>query len=480
MNPEIIVFTGDSGAGNTAEIDGGAPRQPVLSMDAAATRYEAIAVRDGLIVAVGDRADIEAFIAAEARAGSSPAVTRVGLGDWVLMPGINDSHLHAAWLGARWPSLIFGDSDGGGPSNPLCTTRHERRAAILRAGELLAAAGITSYTEPGIGPGEDEGETGCFGSEIVDIYRELSEEGLLRQRVTLLGLHGVLDGPSDRGTVTAGIAQQALEDEAGNAGVPNCFVRTGVKIFADLIPLTRNAWTAHEYTDGTNGGLLVEGANPAEREANLRAMISTAQQAGLQIGLHATGDLAIETALSELEAFDREEVRALAHTIIHGDLASADQVHRMASLGMWFNVQAGIAAATRDWMRSVLPDDIVDRAWPIADALESGNLVLSSDAPILGFDWREGIAQAEAILRAAGHVPDRHQLLRTYTAVPAMQDRADAWKGTIEVGKVADFVLLSGDPCLGDVRDIGIEATYLAGRRAWMRESETAAVDLPG
>jgi predicted amidohydrolase YtcJ len=477
VNPEILVFAGAPTCGAGPADSGDVPSGTILSMDAAGTRYEAIAVRGGLIIAAGDLAEVESAVAAAQEAAHALTVTCVELGDRVLMPGINDSHLHATWLGARWPSLLFGDDEHEAPRSPLCVSREERRTAILRANRLLAAVGITSYTEPGIGPGEDGGETGCFGSDVIEIYRELAEQEALMQRVTLLGLHGVLDGPSDVVTVSEGIARQAGEDDPTAAGSPNLFVRTGVKIFADLIPLSRNAWTSHEYIDGTHGGLLVEGADPAEQEANLRAMIRAAQFAGQQIGVHATGDRAIEAVLSELEQFDPDEVRALAHTIIHGDLATECQVRRMADLGIWFNVQSGIAAITRDWLRAVLPAEAVDRAWPIAEALESGNLVLSSDSPILGFDWREGIAHAEAVLRAAGHVPDRYQLLRAYTAVPAMQDRAASWKGTIEPGKAADLVLLSGDPSRGDVREVEVEATYLSGREVWARGAAAAALD---
>lgn len=464
-NPEITVFAGEHG------VLGASPQPDVLSMDATGTRYEAIAVCEGVIVAAGRADEVNAY-AADRQA----PVTRVDLDGHVLMPGINDSHLHAAWLGARWPALLFGEATS--PPDPLCTTRQQRREAILRAGELLAAAGITSCTEPGIGPGEDAGETGCFGSEVEEVYRELSAAGLLRQRVNLLGLHGILDGPSSLEDVSAGIAEQARAAGQAQAAagvgahqVPNDFVRTGIKIFADLIPATRQAWTSHPYDDGTHGGLLVSGADLDEQEANLRAMVRLAQQAGQQIGVHATGDRAIETVLDELETFAVDEVRALAHSIIHGDLATPGQVRRMAALGMWFNVQSGIAATTREWLRPVLPDAAVDAAWPIDAGLAAGNLVLSSDSPILDFDWRAGLADAEELLARSGTAPDRHRLLRTYTAIPAMQDRAQTWKGTIEVGKVADLVLLTGDPMHGDLRSLEVAATYLAGRPTFSREA---------
>ncbi|MBN9613496.1 MAG: hypothetical protein J0H64_08580, partial [Actinobacteria bacterium] len=126
-------------------------------LDAAARRAEAVAVAGGRIVAVGTDAEVSEWVGAGTHV--------VELAGRAVIPGINDPHLHAAWLGARWPHTFFGAEDPAAAaevSGQLVSTREERRAVILRAGELLSELGITSYTEPGIGPGEDRGETGCF------------------------------------------------------------------------------------------------------------------------------------------------------------------------------------------------------------------------------------------------------------------------------------------------------------------------------
>ncbi|MBS1674403.1 MAG: metal-dependent hydrolase, partial [Actinobacteria bacterium] len=139
-------------------------------LDVEDTRAEAIAIRDGRIVAIGDDSAVAAHI--------GPRTAIVELDGRAVLPGINDAHLHASWLGALWPRTIF-SPDGPPPEGPLVTTDAERRDALLRALELLASLGITSFTEPGIGPGEDDGPTGSFGSPVLRIYRELAAEGLL-------------------------------------------------------------------------------------------------------------------------------------------------------------------------------------------------------------------------------------------------------------------------------------------------------------
>ncbi|MBC9953393.1 amidohydrolase family protein [Leucobacter sp. cx-42] len=468
----------------------------VLVLDERGSRAQAVAVQGGAIVAVGTDADIEPWI------GDSTRV--IDLAGRAVLPGINDSHLHASWMGARYPHTLFGEMVPGaepGPTGALVSSRADRRAALLRAGKLLAAMGITSYTEPGIGPGEDDGETGCFHSEVLDVYRELAAAGELQQRVTLLTLHGILDGPSSVGAVVDGIrGQEALargvvvgsdgSSVLGEAPDPRWLAVPGVKLFGDLIPLSRNAWTARTYDDGSHGGLLVEGETLEAQAAGLAEMIAEAHRAGVQVGVHATGDRTIELVLDTVERVAAEPgtpaAADLAHVIVHGDLATVDQVQRMARLGMFVNAQAGIAAITGDWLVRLMGEEAAVSAWPFEAALAAGVLALSSDAPVLDFDWRVGIANADArILKAraggtggelfaaslaSGAVTkldgggagagagvgagagrdDSDQrllgLLRAYTAVPARQDRAADWKGTVEVGKVADLVVLAGDP----------------------------------
>lgn len=447
----------------------------VCVLDAEGATVSSVAVREGRIVAVGGDEVM--------RDWRGPGTRVIDLAGRALLPGINDAHLHGSWLGARWPHTLFAAPDpeaAAAVTGVLVRNRSERRAAILRAGALLSELGITSYTEPGIGPGEDAGETGSFRSEVIEVYRELAAAGELRQRVTLLALHGILDGPSEVLEVLAGIRAHA--DLAGSSD-PAWLAIPGVKVFGDLIPLSRQAWTDYVYDDGTHGDLLVRGDTIEVKAARLREMLCAAHAAGLQVGIHATGDRTIQLALDAFaEAASlpgAASVRELGHVIIHGDLATLSQVQRMGELGVWLNTQAGIAAHTGEWLAARVGATVADAAWPLEAALEEGVLVLSSDAPVLDFDWRRGVAAAEERIVAMGGATDAAAvrarllaLLRCYTAVPAQQDRAHAWKGTVEVGKVADFVVLERDPFevgAAGLPDVAVELTILDGRVVFER-----------
>ncbi|SFQ59023.1 amidohydrolase [Amycolatopsis rubida] len=435
---------------------------------AGAAPATALAVRDGRVLRAGTDADVREL--------TGPGTTVLDLGDRAVLPGINDAHLHATWLGALWPDTLFADdgAPGPGPEKPLRTAA-ERRAAILRAGEILAALGITSYTEPGLGPGEDDGHIGAFGMSVVEQYRELAAEGLLRARVTALWLYGELDGPSTFGTFRAGLA---TVDGAG--ADPRRLNFRGVKIFADGIPPMRSAYTHHCYADGSHAHLLVGGADDPEREENFTRMVRTAHEAGLQVGVHATGDRAIELMLDAVERAREERDVDLGHYVIHGDLVNAAQLKRMARLGVGLSAQAGIAVRTAGVVDEALGAGSSVAAWPLREALDAGiPLCLTSDAPVLPPDWRKEIAAADQWMGPAEDVGKRMEtLLRCYTVHPAQQDGAASWKGTLEPGMAADLCVLSADPFAvtpGELPAVEVDLTVLGGQIVHERSPGTIA-----
>ncbi|MFJ9690730.1 amidohydrolase [Kitasatospora sp. NPDC101183] len=420
----------------------------VITMNDRQPSARALAVRAGVIVRVGSDAEVAPLV--------GPATRVVELRGATVLPGINDSHLHGAWLGTMWPATLMEQlaadphehgHGAEGPALAALDTDAQRREAILRTGELLASLGITSYTEPGLGPGEDAGPTGCFSGAVLETYAALAAEGLLRARVTALLLFGLLDGPSSADDFRRGLA-----GFPGPAEVPGWFRVNGVKIFADGIPPMGSAWTDEPYAHGGHGALLVDGADAGEREANLRAMIAAAHAAGHQIGVHATGSRTtrvVTEAFAEARAGDGRDLR---HYLIHGDVLHPATLAAMAAAGVGLNTQPGIAVATAPMLAGALGAGALEHAWPVRDALAAGvPLCLSTDAPVLTPDWR--VAVAAAVTRAGVdgtvHGPEQrialHQALYAYTAAPARQDGAEAWKGTLAEGRAADLCVLGAD-----------------------------------
>ncbi|GAA3697316.1 amidohydrolase [Arthrobacter ginkgonis] len=471
----------------------------ILTLDARDSTAEALAVRGGRIIAVGGERELSRLAGRHTRV--------VDLDGGAAIPGINDSHLHGAWLGAMWPRTLFGAADSGAP-NPLGApnlpdgrndagtgatelgltepgpdveqrllhSEADREAALLAAGRIAASFGITSYTEPGLGPGENAGPTGCFGEEVLATYRRLAADGRLTARITVLMLYGLLDGPSRLADFEAGLASLPAGPAGGRPhGPAERLLRVaGVKIFADGIPPMRNAWIHGCYPDGTHGTPLTDGATEEARAASLRAMIQAAHARGLQVGVHATGDRSID-AFIDAVAEAGKGYGDLRHYVIHGDLVGEAALRRLAGLGMGLNTQAAIALHTGDLLVGTLGRQAAAAAWPLRAALAAGvPLALSSDAPVTTPDWRLGLAAADEWMGDAGDPRARMgELLRCYTAAGAWQDHAEAYKGTLEVGKVADIAVLEADPYAlapADMPDVAVLHTVFDGRLIHSRD----------
>ena len=429
----------------------------IRTLDPSDTITESLAVRDGVIVALG----------AEAEALDSRAV--IELDGRTAIPGINDAHLHAAWLGARWPHLFFSDTPPEEqPSGRLVSGGGYRGWARRRAGAVRAARANTSYPAGGSAPGAHDGETGCFGSDMLDTYLELHRERAQTSRVTLLRLFGTIDGESTLDDFERGVRIPAPPSDPRWLAIP------GVKIFADGIPPMATAWVDEPYADGTTGGLLTRG-EPDARTA-FRRMLELASARGLQIAVHATGDRSIAEFLSVLEGLHAQHPTPSGpHYVVHGDLATTEQIARMGHIGAGFAVQPLIAAHTHSWAAMQLGEARLASAWPLAEMLTSDALTtITSDSPVASPDWRLGLDASLALLTAAGATDDagtRNRLLRSVTVDPARQDGASTWKGSLAIGMVADVTVLDEDPLTPgrDLATIGVARTIVDGRTVFSR-----------
>ncbi|MGD8389007.1 MAG: amidohydrolase [Desulfobacteraceae bacterium] len=340
-------------------------------------------------------------------------------------------------------------------------TREEKRQAVLTALQHLNANGVTSFTDAAIGPGGEAYLYGVMSGEFVDIYRELLEEGRLTARVNVLLLYG------DYGALTLEDIQRNIETFQVPRGVDSDWLRfPGVKIFADGIPLTYTSWMNEDYIGGDfgHGSSVIPGKTDQEQWDNLIAMIRYIHSKGYQIGLHATGDRAIDAAVEGFaEAMNERPSGDPRHYIIHGDFISRKNAETLKRLNCGVAMQPFIGAMIADFEPYVVGEERAAYEWPARTVLDEGvNLTSNSDAPVTYPNWRLGVQAAvlrEGLISGEVSGPEQcisvEEAIRTYTVNGAWQDHMEELKGSIEQGKFADFCVIGEDILAVDPHEIG-------------------------
>jgi predicted amidohydrolase YtcJ len=316
--------------------------------------------------------------------------------------------------------------------------------ASIRAGITeLHRNGITSMTDAALNPIPGN-ETTLGGARVFDLLRRICGRDDLPMRTNVLVTFSAI-GSSMLDQTVAGLN----EWEPPEAD-PAWFNVRGLKIFADGVPPSCTAWMSHAYPDGSHGCLTIGGDTDADRAEELAQIIRTGHDRGMQVGVHATGDLTVEAVLDGFEGALASNARPdPRHYIIHGPLATPAMLEKAGTLGIGFNVQPSLKSTSARAIEALFGRQLSDWQWPLRSMLDSGSvLAASSDAPICEPNWRHGIAGAVLRETADGEVFGVEQRIKVgeavhaYTAAGAWQDAADSWKGSIAPGMVADLCVV--------------------------------------
>lgn len=336
-------------------------------------------------------------------------------------------------------------------------TDEERKAGILNAMTELNSLGITCVTEPGLVP------------EQIRIYTDLYNQGKFTVRVNCM----ISGGPS----LTT--VKDVVDHVGTTTGFGNEWLRiSGLKLLADGIPPSKTAFMYEDYIGGGHGRLLVEGDTDDERYNMLVSMIKYASARGFQIGIHVTGDRGIDACVDGYIAALKERPWDARHYIIHTDYATPQCIERMAAHNIGANVQSAIKWTIGNLMVGIMGEKRAAYHWPLKTLFDKGVIVTnSSDASVTYPDWRQGVESA--VLRkdkATGKVigPEQcinvEQAIKAYTINGAWQDHQDHVRGSIEVGKLADFTIIGDDILTIDsnkIHEIPILHTIVDGKTVY-------------
>jgi len=173
---------------------------------------------------------------------------------------------------------------------------------------------------------------------------------------------------------------------------------------------------------------------------------------GFQTAAHAIGTRAIESALSATERLldeSGDHENRLRMRIEHFELPRPDQVERAGKRRLVLAVQPGFAWMDDRYLggyREALAPEIIEMQCPLRSLSEVGAvLALSTDAPVQDFEPFIQIAGAVMHPNPSERL-SVYEALRAYTWGGAYAGFEESERGTLDIGKRADFITVSEDP----------------------------------
>ncbi|MDW4574120.1 amidohydrolase [Microbacterium sp. M3] len=315
------------------------------------------------------------------------------------------------------------------------TSDADRDAAVERTLAAYAATGVTGVVDMAF----DERGLAAFQRAVG------RRDGALPVRVAA---HWLIENTGDE---TANVAQVRHAAELAERLDSPWLRVVGIKLVVDGVIDACTAAMRHPYSDGSN-------AEPIWSLDALKPVVAAADAAGLQVALHAIGDLASDIALDALEhAAAVNGPRDRRHRIEHLEYAAPGTAERMARLGVTASMQPVHAdpAIFENWA-AMLGDERVDRAFAWPEYVAAGALLaFSTDAPTAPHEALPNMYIA-ATRRSA--LDDAFAPRHPHFALPLAQALAHATRdaaasvgdgatrGRLQAGMAADFAIVDVDP----------------------------------
>lgn len=330
--------------------------------------------------------------------------------------------------------------------------------------ESVRGLGIVSdeYVAAGVTSAHDANMGVWGGLSELQAYERAIAEGTFKPRIYAL-MWTMLEDLRDHGADLADLGIcTGLGDDRFRLG--------GVKIFADgSIPGLTAALKKPYLADPDNKGYLIF------QQEELDEIVLRYHEAGFQLAIHANGDLCIETTINAFENALKKAPRPdHRHRIEHLPMASDEDVRRMADLGIVTTFYTAQIWGWGDRQREkFLGPERAERLYPTQTAKQEGiRFGLHGDCPVTPISPLHCLYTAVARETSSGHILgpeqriDVHDALKALTIDGAYLAFEENEKGSIEIGKMADFVSLSENPYEMEptaLKDLAVEMTIIDG-----------------
>jgi len=327
--------------------------------------------------------------------------------------------------------------------------REERKEAIFNVLKDIASRGLTEVHTYAAKLWEYE--------EDITIYRELEKEGRLPIRVLVC-----LDE----------IFEKEDYDETKLSRVKY----GSYKLFVDGSLGARSAALLEPYNDDQNNyGILI----CSQEELNHKML--NAYEKGMQPAIHAIGDKALEMTVTSIEnVLKKFPYNGQRFRIIHAQLINENLLERMKRLPLVVDIQPSFVSSDLHWIKDRLGENRLHNAayaWKIM--IDAGIILTGgSDCPVVSYNPFEGIFSAVTRQDYEGYpqggwYPEEklsvYEAICLYTKSAAYATGEENVKGTIEIGKLADFIIIDRDPFLinsVDIQHVKVLKTFVGGEES--------------
>jgi len=336
-------------------------------------------------------------------------------------------------------------------------TLDQRMALLAESARQYLKVGVTSCGDALVaGPGP-------LGAQDIPAYQKTVAEGSLPIRINMM------------------IEANFLLKQGGGflTGFGDDRLKVGpAKIVGDGSIQGYTGWLTKPYHKPHKGDSAYCGY-PVTPPAQLNPLVAELHKAGYQIAIHTNGDAAIDAAIEAFrlaqEAYPRQNAR---HRLEHCQAVREDQLEKIAELGITPSFFVSHTYYWGDRHRDIfLGPERGTRISPLKSALKRGiRFSIHSDCPVTPVSPLFCVFAAVNRLTSGGKVlgPEfrltPEEALRAVTIDAAWQTFEEDIKGTIEIGKLADFTILDQNPLKvapEQIRNITVKEVIIGGKQVY-------------
>ncbi len=254
----------------------------------------------------------------------------------------------------------------------------------------------------------------------------------------------------------------------------------GVKLNLDGSIAGQTAYLTHPYHMPPHGEDSEYKGRPNYTDKQVKQLVKLAWDQNLQVQAHCNGDAACDQFLSAVKAIKHSTKKDWRPVMVQAQLTRPDQIKTLKALNIIPSFEMTHIYLFGDYYHdSALGDELTEHLDPAKSAFDAGlHATFHTDSPEMQPDMLMTIWSSVNRLTRAGALLGNqekvsvYQALEAITSYAAYQNFEEKYKGTIQNGKVADFVILDKNPLKvepTDLRDIHVETTIKDGHPIWQK-----------